>query len=84
VRHGRCTARIGELRETAGLQATLGADAERVSLAAQDVPGNQVTNHGVEEILFAVDQDVFDCAQREGALLERAGGGAVDAARVDR
>ena len=71
MRDGRCAPLFREMREPLCLQATFCADAERIRLATKHVARDQVLDHRVEEVLFAVDQDMLDRAQRERAFLQQ-------------
>ena len=82
--HGRGVPLDRHLGQPRRLQSPLGADAQRVGVAAQHVARHEVPYDVVEEVLLGVDQDVLDRAERERALPEQSRGLRVEAARVDR
>ena len=65
MRHRGRAAFGRQLGESFCLQSAFGADAQRIGLAAKYVAGNQVLNDGIEEILFGINQHMFDGTQRE-------------------
>ena len=76
--------RVAALRHRLRLQHALGADAERVEIAAPHVAHDQEAQHLVEVARARVDEMVLDGAERARALLELARRLGVDAAGVDR
>jgi hypothetical protein len=72
-----------ELREVFRLQAALGADRQRVHVAAPHVAHDQILDDAVEELRPRFDEAVIDGAKRPRALVERTGGGRIDAAAID-
>jgi hypothetical protein len=73
VRDRVAAQRGGLLGHELRLQAALGADAQRVQLAAADVAEHQVLQHRVEELAARVHGDVALGAERQRAGLERRG-----------
>jgi hypothetical protein len=72
------------LCEPRRLQAALRANTKRIGLPTKYVSGDQVTDHRIEEILFAVDNNMFDCAERHRSLFECYGGIGIDATGINR
>src|SRR5690606_21457881 len=73
-----------DLGQILRLDPALGADAERIQVAAADVAEDQVLQHLLEELAARVEQEMPLRAERAGALAERGGRGRVEAAGVDR
>ena len=61
----------------------LGADAQRIQLAALDIADDQVLQHLLEVTLFGLDQNVILRAKGPGALIEHPGRVGIYTARID-
>ena len=66
------------------LHAALGADTQRIEVAAPDVAHDQVLDDGLEEFLTRIDLDVFNGAELSGFRGQRAACVIVETAGIDR
>ncbi len=72
-----------DARDGLRLHHALGADAQRIHVAAAHVAHDQEAQHLLEVIGARIDLVMRDGAERERALVQRLRGGGVDAAGVD-
>src|SRR6185437_9743832 len=71
------------VRDGLRLHGTLGADTERIQLAALDVSHDEKAQHLLEIIRTSIDLVMLDVAERASALTKRTSGSSIDATGVD-